>query len=397
MLKLAGNWLTAQKGILLVFLAGFLFGQMVSVDTSNFFPQMELEGQSTMEDDTIAFSSTSTSTADGAINKDGKTDELEGQSTVEGGTSSYSTSTTARIMEEESKVNTNIGKSDSHKPLNVIIFYPDDWYGRDLQDVNPLLRTPTFSQLAKEGIRFTHNAVVTSICWISRGTLFTGQYAVTHKSQYLYRPSFANFGQWQFTWPYQLQKYADYWVGHVGKWQYNDSGNYKKRIFNFSSYFEGWTVRGEGENREYIADLARDEAIRFLRERPKDKPFATTVAFYPPKGVAIPSDTKPKYHNLYQNITFPEAYDRAMAYQRLPPFLQNNGTMARSRYLWRFETDSTFQDTMTAQYATLTHLDDMVGQVLQELKDQGEYDNTMVIVTADNGEFHGAHALADKW
>lgn len=334
---------------------------MTSLDTGNLVPRMELEGQQIVEGDTMT-----------------------------------SSGSTGDRMEGVLKANTNI-KIDG-KPLNVIIFYPDDWGARDLQDVNPLLHTPTFSQLAKEGMRFTHNAVVTSVCWISRATLFTGQYAVRHKSQYLHRPLFAaNPDQWQFTWPYQLQKYAQYWVGHVGKWQYNDSGNYKKRIFNFSSYFEGWTVRGEGENREYIADLARDEAIRFLRERPKDKPFATTVAFYPPKGVAIPSDTKPKYHNLYQNITFPEAYDRAMAYQRLPPFLQNNGTMARSRYLWRFETDSTFQDTMTAQYATLTHLDDMVGQVLQELKDQGEYDNTMVIVTADNGEFHGAHALADKW
>ena len=35
--------------------------------------------------------------------------------------------------------------------------------------------------------------------------------------------------------------------------------------------------------------------------------------------------------------------------------------------------------------------------VIQKLKDEGIFDNTLVMVPADNGEFHGAHSLADKW
>jgi len=39
----------------------------------------------------------------------------------------------------------------------------------------------------------------------------------------------------------------------------------------------------------------------------------------------------------------------------------------------------------------------MCNDIMDELKQQGIYDKTMIIVSADNGEFHGRHALADKW
>ncbi len=141
-------------------------------------------------------------------------------------------------------------------PLNIIISYPDDWGARDVQDVNPVLKTPTFSQLAKEGIRFTHNAVTTSICWISRATLFTGQYVSSHMSTYLFRPTFATPERWKGSWVYLLQK-VGYFVGHIGKWQYQDKHKNKGSLFNFSSFFEGWVVmKGESGQGIYNVDLA---------------------------------------------------------------------------------------------------------------------------------------------
>jgi arylsulfatase A-like enzyme len=37
---------------------------------------------------------------------------------------------------------------------------------------NPIVKTPVLDALAKEGVRFTENCVTTSICWISRATLY---------------------------------------------------------------------------------------------------------------------------------------------------------------------------------------------------------------------------------
>ena len=291
--------------------------------------------------------------------------------------------------------------NDKSKPLNVIIFYPDDWRHDDLHDANPHVQTPTFSEIAKDGIRFVHNYVTTSICWISRATLFTGQYVFHHESQYIFRPNFVrNKDQWKFSWPYLLQK-AGYFVGHVGKWQYADKkgGNeYKNHIFNFSTYFESWIVKYNDKGKEYIADLAGHHAIRFLRERPKDKPFALTTAFYPPKGVFNTSEVKAEFLELYKGAKFREDYNLHAAVKKLPAFLQDNTTRARERYLDRYEANGTsYHNSTVAQYATLSHIDSVCGEIVKELKDQGVYDNTVIIVTADNGEFHGRHALADKW
>jgi len=45
--------------------------------------------------------------------------------------------------------------------------------------------------------------------------------------------------------------------------------------------FVGKQVSGE--------DLARIKTLQFLEERPKDKPFAATIAFYPPKPIGTSS------------------------------------------------------------------------------------------------------------
>ena len=292
----------------------------------------------------------------------------------------------SKLTGEEAEKNT--------PPLNVIVLYPDDWRHDDLGDTNPIANTPFFSRLAKQGIRFTHNCVTTSICWISRATLFTGQWVARHGSTFLYRPRFASSHEaWKESWPYRLQQDGGYWVGHVGKWQFKNIGNYKKQIFNFSNYFEGVMWMGK----DHIAKRARDVTLQFLKERPKDKPFAVTVAFYPPKGASDPKNAPTDYLVKYQNKTIPEPYDRSVAYKLLPPFLQDNSTEARARYMYRFIDPFDYQTTMKTYFAIIEYIDQMCQDIFDEIERQGIINTTMIIVTADNGEFHANHALADKW
>jgi arylsulfatase A-like enzyme len=278
------------------------------------------------------------------------------------------------------------------EPLNVIIFYPDDWRHDDLGDTNPVLNTPFFSRMARQGIRFTHNAVTTSICWISRGTLFTGQWVSRHASTYLFRPLFAREPErWKETWPSILQKFGGYWVGHVGKWQYQKAGY--RNLFNYSDYFEGVMWYGK----DHAAKRARNSAIKFLMDRPKDRPFAMTVAIYPPKGSSNPESAVPEYLAKYQNVTIPEPYDREAALKLLPTFLQDNKTDARIRYNYRFVDVNDYQTTMKTYLSVIEYIDKMCEEVIDEVHRQGIFNKTMIIVTADNGEFHANHALADKW
>eukprot|EP00956_Cyclotella_meneghiniana_P034066 scaffold101319_cov38-Cyclotella_meneghiniana.AAC.1 len=79
-------------------------------------------------------------------------------------------------------------KSIKKTNMNILLLYADDWTHHTLSSYhatippNHILQTPTLDALSQDGIRFTHNCVTTSVCWISRATLFTGQYVSRHKT-----------------------------------------------------------------------------------------------------------------------------------------------------------------------------------------------------------------------
>lgn len=54
------------------------------------------------------------------------------------------------------------------------------------------------------------------------------------------------------------------------------------------------------------------------------------------------------------------------------------------------------QNVMAAYNACITQVDDMVGRVVQSLKDNGLYDNTIIIYTTDHGEHLFEHGLRGK-
>jgi hypothetical protein len=71
-------------------------------------------------------------------------------------------------------------------PMNILLFYADDWRHDTLGAAgNPIVKTPILDALAEEGVRFTNNCVTTSICWISRATLYSGQYLARHHFEIL--------------------------------------------------------------------------------------------------------------------------------------------------------------------------------------------------------------------
>jgi hypothetical protein len=60
------------------------------------------------------------------------------------------------------------------KPLSIVLLYADDWRHDTLGCAgNPVVQTPRLDQLARDGVRFTHNSVTTAICGVSRATRAT--------------------------------------------------------------------------------------------------------------------------------------------------------------------------------------------------------------------------------
>ena len=281
------------------------------------------------------------------------------------------------------------------KPKNVLVLYADDWRHDTLSVAgNPVVKTPVLDDLSKRSVRFTHNCVTTSICCVSRASLFTGQWMSAHGCE-----GFKPFKtDWNKTYPGVLRD-AGYHVGHVGKWH---NGKFPAEHFDFGRAYHGrhWYPQDDGPE-IHVTQRNEKDALEFLETRPSDKPFCLTVAFFATH--AVDGDPKqflpqPTSESLYQDVQIPvpsNANDES--FHRLPEFVANEKNEGRNRYHWRFDTPEKYQTMMKNYYRLATEVDSTCGRILAELKKQNLLEDTLVIFTTDNGYYHGEHGLADKW
>jgi arylsulfatase len=283
----------------------------------------------------------------------------------------------------------------AEKPMNVIVLFADDWRHDTLGCAgHPFLQTPHLDQLAKEGCRFTHSCVTTSICGVSRASLFTGQWMSRHGN--IAMKEFKT--PWSETYPGLLRSNG-YYVGHIGKWH---NGDFPAKEFDFGRAYSGvhWIKQKDG-TKIHVTQKNENDALEFLQDRPKDQPFCLTLAFFATHaedGNAKQFLPQPQSMELYQNVNVPvppNATEESL--KRLPPFLSDARNEGRVRWHWRFDTPEKYQEMMKNYYRLATEVDATCGKVLEELKKQGVLDHTLVIFAGDNGYFHGEHGLADKW
>jgi len=280
-------------------------------------------------------------------------------------------------------------------PLNVVVLYADDWRHDTLGCAgNPVVKTPRLDALAKRGVRYTQACVTTSICGVSRATLFTGQWMSRHGN-----PAFNMFKTpWKETYPGMLRA-AGYWTGHVGKWH---NGKFPAENYDFAREYSGRHFIKMPEGKEiHVTQRNENDALEFLRTRPADKPFCLTLAFFAthaedgnPKQYLYQPESEPLYKD--DKIPIPKTGSDDY-FKRLPPFVATEKNEGRNRWRWRFDTPEKYQQYMKAYYRMATEVDTTCGRVLDVLEQQGLLKNTLVIFTTDNGYFHGEHGLADKW
>ncbi len=281
------------------------------------------------------------------------------------------------------------------KPMNVVILFADDWRHDTLGCAgNPIVKTPHLDQLSRDGYRFTHNCVTTSICGVSRATMLTGQWMSRHGNT-----SFDMFKTpWAETYPGILRN-AGYYVGHIGKWH---AGNFPQEHFDFGRSYKGshWIKETDG-TKIHVTKKNENDALEFLATRPQDKPFCLTLNFFATHAQdGNPKQFLPQLESmeLYNDVTIPLAKTITDEYfKRLPPFIANEKNESRARYHWRFDTPEKHQEMMKNYYRLATEVDAVCGKVVAALKAQGVLENTLVIFTTDNGYFHAEHGLADKW
>ncbi len=298
------------------------------------------------------------------------------------------------------------------KKMNIVFLLADDLRWNSLGCMgNDIVITPNIDAIATQGIKFKNAQVTTPICCVSRATLLTGQYMSRHGIQ--------GFGKaivpdkFVDTYPAQLRN-AGYWTGFVGKY---GVGNLRSSDFDFSSIYEGrhWypvnpelnpNLKANGKtpiigDSIHVTDRNANDAIKFLKNRPLNKPFNLSVSFFSPHA----QDENPRQYlyrpsseKYYQNVQIPlPSTSNKAALNALPPFISNEKNEGRNRWHWRFDTPEKYQTYMKAYYRLITDVDVAVGKIIAELKAEGEYENTLIVFMGDNGYFQSDHQLADKW
>ena len=258
-----------------------------------------------------------------------------------------------------------------------------------------LAKTPHLDALAQRGVRFRHHFVTTSICAVSRASIFSGQYARRHKIN-----DFAtNFTPDAFAQTYPaLLKAAGYRIGFIGKY---GVGNKTLEQVQFD-YWKGFGGQGNYFDKGTPLHMNRrmgDQAIEFLKTSDKAKPFCLSLSFKCPHAqdkAAREFPPDPQDEGEFKDTVFPTPKTAADKFFKLlpEPVQKSEG---RVRWERRFNTAEKFQEIIRDYYRLVTGMDREIGRIVAALEMLGLADNTIIVFTADNGFFFGERGLADKW
>ena len=276
---------------------------------------------------------------------------------------------------------------------NIIVLVADDlrwdtfgWAG------HPVVKTPNIDRLAADGVRFTNNFCTTSICSISRASIFSGQYESRHGID-----DFAkNFSPeaWRRTYPALLRAHG-YHTGFIGKF---GVGNQMPQ--DQFDYWKGFPGQGNYLGKDkHLTAIMGDQAVEFIRMQRGTQPFCLSVSFKAPhaddgKPREFPPD--PQDEELYANITIPPPRLADSNYfAALPEFLRQSEN--RTRWERRFATPEMYQKTCKDYFRLVTGMDREIGRIMEALRDTRLDSNTLIIFTSDNGFFLGERGFAGKW
>ena len=268
---------------------------------------------------------------------------------------------------------------------NVILILADDlgWADTTLYGQTKLYETPNLERLAARGMTFNNAYSSHPLCSPTRSSILSGQNPARtgfttpggHTKEVLYEPVAKASGS-----PNQksnvvksstrldpsmptlavVLKNAGYETAHFGKWHLGD-GPHSALKFGFDvdipnyngpgpgrTYLAPWTIPGlEGEPGEHIEDRMAKEAVSWLKNRDRTKPFFMNYWQF---SVHSPFGAKPELIDRYRS---------------------------------KIDRTSTQQ---SPTYAAMLHsMDDAIGTLLDAIDEEGITNETIILFTSDNG------------
>lgn len=264
------------------------------------------------------------------------------------------------------------------KRPNILFAFADDW-GRHASiyaqlepgGINDAVRTPHFDALAKRGVLFNNAHVNSPSCTPCRSSLLSGQYFWrTGKGAILQGAS------WDASipsWPLLLDK-GGYHIGETykvwspgtprdapfgaGKFGYEKAGSTFNR---FSQTVESMTKKGKSadEAKKFLLDQVRNNFAAFMAARPKDSPFCYWFG---------PTNVHRKWIKGSGKTLW--GIDPDSLKGKMPPFLPDVPEIRQD---------------LADYFGEVSAFDAGLGVLIEALRQRGELDNTIIVVSGDHG------------
>jgi len=248
------------------------------------------------------------------------------------------------------------------KSPNIVFILIDDMGWPDLGCYgHPFHETPVIDRLARRGMRFTDFYAATPVCSSTRSTIQSGQYSA--------RTRITDFipGHWRpfeklvvpridhhladgVRTPGDVLQAAGYATGYFGKWHLGGQGHqphdhgYEVTEAQLGPEFRRF--RGAGPRGPKSIDFLTDATMWFIQQH-RDEPFFVTLSHH---AVHIPVEANAQTIAKYEKKPQPQQGVNHVGYA-----------------------------------AMVEDLDRSVGRILQQLDDLELRDNTVVVLTSDNG------------
>lgn len=266
------------------------------------------------------------------------------------------------------------------KQKNIIFYFSDQ---QRWDTVNEEV-TPNLCRLAEEGVQFENNFTCQPVCGPARACLQTGVYATQNRCYWNgvalpddITPLAHYFNE------------AGYQTAYIGKWHLasdrlpgigvhceskpvpkDRQGEYQywraADVLEFTSHgYDGYVFDADGNKidfKGYRADCINDFALEYLDNRDKSKPFFLFI-----------SQLEPHHQNDHNRY---EGYKPTVEKYRNYP-LPDDLTFLKGDYR------EMYPDYISA----INRLDYNVGRLIDRLKEEDIYDDTVIIYTSD----HGSH------
>ncbi len=264
-----------------------------------------------------------------------------------------------------------------------------------------IVKTPNIDRLASRGVLFRNAFVTTSICWVSRASIFSGQWLRRHGG--VDSNGFGEPAAWAQCYPALLHEQG-YRTGFTGKFGVGKDNKAMSSVFDYWKGLPGqagkFFIEPDDPKHQHKTALFGDQALEFIAsQEAKAQPFCLSVSF----NAVHARDHQPREYTpdsrdegMYDGIPIPRpklATDEA--FKRLPEAVQKSE--GRERWTWRFDDPDKAQGILRDYYALITGVDREVGRIVETLEKQGLASHTVIIFTSDNGYALADRGLADKW